>query len=116
MNNVQEVLGMSETADSDVTGARPSGTTAAFVVLVVIGGGNAVAVRLSSLELPPFWGAAVPLTRRSGYLLVDSSDKSGARLPRDRALVGAVLYGALGIGVSYSLLYWGSPCLYRQAC
>ena len=32
---------------------------------------------------------------------------SRTRLPRDRALLGAVLYGALGIGASYSLLYWG---------
>jgi hypothetical protein len=34
-------------------------TLGAFVVLVVLGGGNFLAVRMSNLELPPFWGAGL---------------------------------------------------------
>jgi hypothetical protein len=38
----------------------PDGVTlAAFTALVVVGGGNFLAVRLSNLELPPFWGAGL---------------------------------------------------------
>ena len=31
----------------------------AFVVVVILGGSNAVAIRFSNLELPPFWGAGI---------------------------------------------------------
>ena len=31
----------------------------AFVLIVVLGGSNAVAIRFSNAELPPFWGAAI---------------------------------------------------------
>ena len=34
-------------------------TLAAFTILVVVGGGNAVAIRFSNRELPPFWGATI---------------------------------------------------------
>ena len=33
-------------------------TRIAFVAFVILGGGNAVAVRFSNLGLPPFWGTA----------------------------------------------------------
>ena len=33
-------------------------TLIAFALLVIVGGSNAVAVRFSNVELPPFWGAA----------------------------------------------------------
>ncbi len=97
---------MSETEDSDVTGARPSGTTAAFIALVIIGGSNAVAVRFSNLELPPFWGAASRFLVAAiifwGILLA-----SRTALPKGRALIGSVLYGVLAIGASYAFVYWG---------
>ncbi len=38
--------------------ARPITTLAAFVTLIVIGGGASVAIRVSNQELPPFRGAA----------------------------------------------------------
>ena len=99
---------MSEDSEAASASGTPvnKATLTAFFALVVIGGGNAVAVRLSSLELPPFWGAAARSLGAAAIfwliLLI-----SRARLPRERALIGAILYGALGIGVSYSLLYWG---------
>jgi drug/metabolite transporter (DMT)-like permease len=80
-------------------------TLIAFVLFVLLAGGNSVAVRFSDLELPPFWGAAsrfglaalifwaIVLVRRT-------------RLPRGRALVGSLLYGVVGVGVSFALVYW----------
>jgi drug/metabolite transporter (DMT)-like permease len=88
-------------------------TLAAFIALVVIGGGNAVAVRFSSLALPPFWGAAArSLGAAAIFWLILLVRK--ARLPKGKALVGAVLYGALGIGAAYSLAYWGVQSIHAS--
>lgn len=77
-----------------------------FAVFVLLAGGAPVAMRIGYSELQPFWlgftrfglGAAI------FWLLV-----LGRRvpLPRGRALTGALLYGALGVGVSFILLAWG---------
>lgn len=82
------------------------GTLIAFVLLVLVGGSNAVAVRFSNLELPPFWGAAI---RFAAAALIFWIIVLGRRiaLPKGRALMGALLYGLLAIGASYALLYWG---------
>jgi drug/metabolite transporter (DMT)-like permease len=81
-------------------------TLTAFVLVVLIGGSNAVAVRFSNLELPPFWGAA---TRFGAAALISWVIVLGRRiaLPQGRALIGALLYGLLGFGASYAFLYWG---------
>ncbi|HSK48789.1 MAG TPA: DMT family transporter, partial [Coriobacteriia bacterium] len=99
---------MSENGEAASTTGTPvdKATLAAFVALVFIGGSNAVAVRISSLELPPFWGAAARSLGAAAIFWVILLARRAA-LPRGRALLGAVLYGALGIGASYALLYWG---------
>jgi len=86
----------------------PSGPAAvgvAFFVLVLIGGSNAVAVRFSNVELPPFWGAGLRFGAAALIswlvVLVRRID-----LPRGKTLVGVVLYGLLGTGLSYAFLYW----------
>ena len=100
---------MSRTSESLTTsaGARlDSSTLIAFLVLVIIGGSNAVAVSFSNLELPPFWGAA---TRIAGAAAIFWAIILIRRvpLPKGRALVGSLLYGALGIGAGYAFFYWG---------
>ncbi len=81
-------------------------TLTAFLVLVVIGGSNAVAVRFSNGELPPFWGAAARFVLAAAIFWVILLVR---RVPvlKGRALAGAVLYGVLSVGASYALLYWG---------
>lgn len=78
----------------------------AFVLLVLIGGSNAVAVRFSNLELPPFWGAAIRFAAAALIFWIIVLVRRIA-LPKGRALIGALLYGLLAVGVSYALLYWG---------
>ena len=80
-------------------------TLLAFFLLVILGGSNAVAVRFSNLELPPFWGAAF---RFSAAALIFWLILLARRIPvpQGRTLLGASIYGALGFGVSYALLYW----------
>jgi drug/metabolite transporter (DMT)-like permease len=100
---------MSRSSFSDrglgVTGQNRA-TLIAFILLVIIGGSNAVAVRISNLELPPFWGAA---TRFGAAALIFWIIVLLRRLtlPKGKALVGALIYGLLSIGAAYSFLYWG---------
>ena len=89
-----------------MTRARPdTATVAAYGAMIVIAGSNFVAVRFSNEELPPFWGA----TLRFGIacaLFFGVMRWRGAALPRGRALAGVALYGALGFGAFYALMYW----------
>lgn len=77
-----------------------------FALVVLVGGGNFVAVRFSNRELAPFWGAGLRFALAAVLLLVFAR-LMGWQLPRGRALQGAILYGLLGFGVSYAFLYWG---------
>ena len=80
-------------------------TLAAFLVLVVIGGSNAVAVRFSNLALPPFWGAAFRFSLAALLFWTIVWIKK-IPVPRGQALKGALLLGALSIGMTYAFLYW----------
>ena len=80
-------------------------TLIAFIISTILGGNNAIAVRFSNMELPPFFGAGVRFAAASLvlFLIVLS-----LRLPfpNGRSLVGALIFGALQFGVSYALIYW----------
>lgn len=81
-------------------------TAAAFILVVIVAGGNPVAVRFSNAGLPPFWGAALRFGAAAPifWLMVWAA---GAKLPTGRVLGGVLLFGLLSIGASYSFLYWG---------
>lgn len=79
-------------------------TVAAFLGAAIIGGSNFVAVRFSNEELDPMFGAAFRFALAS-LLLLGIMALTGRHLPRGRAAAGAVIYGLLGFGVSYALLY-----------
>ncbi|MBI3522002.1 MAG: DMT family transporter [Chloroflexi bacterium] len=81
-------------------------TAAAFVLAVVIGGLNFVAVRYSNEQLPPFWGATLRFGVAAALFFLLAL-LLRLDLPRGRALVGVLLYGALGFGASYAFIYWG---------
>jgi drug/metabolite transporter (DMT)-like permease len=80
-------------------------TFVAFLAVVILGGSNAVAVRFSNFELPPFWGAALRFAAAAmifwAIVLIRRIE-----LPSGRALIGALIYGTLTIGISYAFLYW----------
>jgi drug/metabolite transporter (DMT)-like permease len=79
-------------------------TLAAFLGAAIIGGSNFVAVRFSNEELDPMFGAGFRFALAT-ILLLGIMALTGRRLPRGRAAAGALIYGLLGFGLSYALLY-----------
>jgi drug/metabolite transporter (DMT)-like permease len=84
---------------------RPdSATLAAFIGVVLIGGLNAIAVKVTVAELAPFWGAGLRFVL-AGALLLAVALIAKRSLPRGRSLRGAALYGVFGFAASYGLVY-----------
>jgi drug/metabolite transporter (DMT)-like permease len=79
-------------------------TLAAFAGVVVVGGANFVAVKETVEELAPLYGAASRFGLAALVFLAILA-VSRTQLPRGMALVGAAIYGALGFGAAYALMY-----------
>ncbi len=97
-----------EQSSGDGSGVSGPGwlTVAAFFLMAVFAGGNAVAVRFSNFGLPPFWGATLRFTAAAVIFWVIVLVRH-IPVPKGRALVGATLYGLVSIGAAYAGLYWG---------
>lgn len=78
----------------------------AFAGIVVLGGFNGTAIRLSGEELAPFWGGALRFGLASLIFFAIVIVRR-IPLPRGRALVGSLIYGLLGFGIVFALVYWG---------
>ena len=80
-------------------------TAAAFSAAVVIGGVNFLAVKVSNEHIEPMFGAALRFGAASLLLFAATAILRRPR-PDARAAFGAAVYGWLGFGVSYGLLYF----------
>jgi len=85
---------------------RDRTTVGAFLLIVLLAGGNGVAIRFSNHELAPLWGATLRFAVATAVLLAVVG-LLRLPLPRARALVGSVLYGILAFGLTFGLAYWG---------
>jgi len=85
--------------DRDVT------AVSAFVVGTLLAGGNAVGVRVSNRELDPLWGAGLRFLL-AACLLGAVMAVMRLTLPRGRALLGVLVYGALIFGGAFSFAYY----------
>lgn len=81
-------------------------TLLAYTFTVIFAGANAVAVRFTVAELPPFWGAAIRFAAAALIFWAIALIRRTS-LPAGRAMAGVLLYGFLGFGASYAFLYWG---------
>lgn len=79
---------------------------AAFIFSILFVGFNAIGVRFTVLELPPFWGATLRFAP-AALLLFLLVIILKLPIPKGRGLVSAVIYGALNFGGSYAFLYYG---------
>lgn len=78
----------------------------AFAALCVLVGANAVGIAVSNRELAPLWGATLRIGLGAA-LFWGLVALRRPRIPRGRALVGAVVYGLLGFAAFLSLVYLG---------
>ena len=78
----------------------------AFFLFVLVGGGASVAIRMTYAELAPFWAGAsrFALAALAFWALVLFRKLP---VPKGRALLGAVLFGILTIGLAFVLIGWG---------
>lgn len=76
-----------------------------FLVAVVIGSGNFVAVSFSNQELPPFWGAGLRFSMAAA-LFVLVSLVLRLRWPRGRDFALTAAYGLFTFTLTYALMYW----------
>ena len=86
-------------------GSVDRATLLAFLGIVILGGVNGTAIKISNAELGPFWAA----TLRFGFASLIFFALVVARrvpLPRGRRLVGSMLYGLLSFGVTFALVNW----------
>jgi drug/metabolite transporter (DMT)-like permease len=65
-----------------------------------------VGIRFIVHELPPFWGAVLRYLP-AALILFMLSLVFRLPLPKGRSLLGAVLFGVLGFGISFGLIFWG---------
>jgi drug/metabolite transporter (DMT)-like permease len=94
-------------SDQAPSNPRPSPVTLlAFGGVVLFGGANAIAVKLTVQELAPFWGAGLRFAA-AGLLMLILAAATRRPLPRGRSLAGAALYGVVGFSASYGLAYTG---------
>lgn len=76
-----------------------------FLTVVLIGGGNFVAVRVSNSELAPFWGAGLRFSL-AALIFVAAALALRLKWPRYRHLGLLALYGLFSFTLSYALMYW----------
>jgi drug/metabolite transporter (DMT)-like permease len=81
---------------------------AAFILVVVTGGANGVAIRYSLRDggLEPFWGASARFLLAAAIFFIMAAAVR-APMPREHALRGALLFGALTFGGGFAFVYWG---------
>jgi drug/metabolite transporter (DMT)-like permease len=77
----------------------------AFVFTILFAGNNAIAEKFSNVELPPFLGATIRFTLASLILFLVVLVLR-LQLPIGRSLQGTLIFGTLGTGLNFALLYW----------
>ena len=73
--------------------------------MIILGGINPVAVRISNAELPPFWGATLRIAGAAVLFWIMVFAKR-LEIPKGRALTNILIFGVLTIGLSFAFLYW----------
>jgi drug/metabolite transporter (DMT)-like permease len=91
--------------DRETTKGAVLTTPLAFAGIVVLGGLNIVAVKLSNRDFEPFFGAGLRFALAGGVFVMIALVRR-ISFPRGRALVGPALYGFYGFVLAFGLAYW----------
>jgi drug/metabolite transporter (DMT)-like permease len=85
-------------------------TLAAFVLMVVLAGGNAPAIDIARQELSPFWSAALRFAA-AGLIFAALMAFQRVAIPRGGALLGSILYGAIAFGAAFGIAFIAIPMI-----
>ena len=78
----------------------------AFIMVILLGGSNSVAIRFSNQELAPFWGAFLRLMPAALiYWAILFGRKMSMPTFKDSAVIA--INGFISTGMGFALLYWG---------
>jgi len=100
-------MSVKETTAPITTSALPGRQVLiAFFIFILIGGGASVAIRITYQELAPFWSASARFTLGALIFWIIAFIKK-IPLPKGKSLLGAALYGFLGVGLGFVLISWG---------
>ena len=96
------------TTDDDGASTRPAPAVlvVAFVALVVMVGANTVAIRDANRELGPFWNAGLRFVI-AAIVFAGLAVARGTRLPDQRSIVEAAIYGLCAFAAFFGFLYLG---------
>jgi drug/metabolite transporter (DMT)-like permease len=78
----------------------------AFLLFILVGGGASVAIRVTYAELAPFWAATSRFFIAALVFWVLAYIKR-LKVPTGRALLGALLFGSITVGLAFILIGWG---------
>lgn len=78
----------------------------AFFLFILVGGGASVAIRITYGELDPFW-AATSRFALAALVFWGLVYFQKLPLPKGRALLGALVFGLLTVGLAFVLIAWG---------
>lgn len=81
-------------------------TLIAFGLFILLAGGAPIAVRFTYEEIAPFWSATLRFSSAALIFWLLMLYR-GVGLPRGRALIGALLFGALNVGAAFLFVYYG---------
>lgn len=77
-----------------------------FVLAIVLGGGNAVAIRFAVKEFPPFLAAGLRFGGAAIILWLIAIVRRSPLAP-SRVLPGLLLYGFFSFGAAWAFIFWG---------
>lgn len=78
---------------------------AAFILFIAVGGGASVAIRITYAEMAPFWAAGARFFLGALIFWMIAAFKK-MPIPKGKAFWGAVIFGALTVGLSFLLAAW----------
>jgi drug/metabolite transporter (DMT)-like permease len=94
-------------ATQELSSRSPDRTTLiAFGMFILLAGGAPIAVRFTYEDLAPFWSATLRFSLAAAIFWLLMLYR-GIRIPRGRSLQGAVIFGALSVGLAFLLFYYG---------
>jgi drug/metabolite transporter (DMT)-like permease len=104
---IESITAEAPAAPAEKSSTLPDNKTlAAFGLFILIAGGASVSVRITYGELAPFYSGAARFAL-AGVIFWVLLFLRKIPLPRGQALLGAVLYGTLSVGLAFTFIAWG---------